>query len=479
MKLRTKISILVILLMTITVVVVSYLACVYETRTKITEVENRLVKIATIIGTLRLTKDQPGQVCYQEYIDNLCRLNFSSGDCSINILYIALFDKLNKPDVYTINFDLLELKDKDGQLIKRASPKLIDSLIKQIENKEIATGGDIDTVSFQVDTNGKTKTLLKMGYSRKLLKKGIFEIWARNILVLICIIIMGIILSFVFAKRLTKPIERLSLAMKKVSEGDLTQKVEVSSQDEIGLLTQGFNLMTEGLCERDRIKDTFQRYVAKQVADKILHKVLKEKQSGIFEGESREVTILFGDIRGFTSLAEKLPPEEVIELLNEYFKIMIDVVFKYEGTLDKFIGDEVMALFGAPLDQQHPALIAVKTALEMQAELKNFNQKRRQEGKNEIYMGIGINTGKVVAGSIGSEKRVEYTVIGDSVNLASRIQHAAEKEQILIGEATYEYIKDAVDVEPLLAVMIKGKDQPVNLFRVKGLKIKKEEVEKE
>lgn len=470
MELRIKISILVIVLIIITVVVISYLSSRYEVRTKISEVEDRMVKLATIIGTLGVTKEKPTWECYQEYIDKLCRLNFSSRDYSINILYIALLDENNKPIVYGINFDLIRFKGANGRLIQKASVELVDILIKKVENREITTGGDIQTVSFNVEAGNKTPAILKIGYSRKLLKKGIREIWLRNFQVLICLIIISIILSFILARRLTKPIKKLSVAMMKVSEGDISQNVEVTSNDEVGSLIKGFNFMTERLRERERIKDTFQRYVAKQVADKILYKVLKEKETGIFEGERREVTILFADIKDFTVLAEKLPPEEVISLLNDYFKVMIDVVFKYEGTVDKFIGDELMALFGAPLDQQQPALTAVKTALEMQAELKKFNLRRRQIGKEEIYMGIGINTGEVIAGSIGSEKRLEYTVVGDSVNLASQIQNYSEKEQILISEKTYGYVKDDIEVEVLPPVMVKGKEKPVNLFIVKGLK---------
>lgn len=153
-------------------------------------------------------------------------------------------------------------------------------------------------------------------------------------------VILGIVLSCAFARRISKPVKTLAKGMRRVRDGDFEVKVAISSRDEIALLAENFNVMTQGLKEREWIKTTFARYVSHQVAEKIL----RDKKDLDFDGELRNVTILFADIRGFTSLAETLGPREVVGLLNEYFSAMINVIFKYEGTLDKFVGDQVMAL---------------------------------------------------------------------------------------------------------------------------------------
>ncbi len=224
--------------------------------------------------------------------------------------------------------------------------------------------------------------------------------------------------------------------------------------------------MTQGLKEREWIKTTFARYVSHQVAEKIL----RDKEELDFDGELRNVTILFADIRGFTSLAETLGPREVVGLLNEYFSAMINVIFKYEGTLDKFVGDQVMALYGAPLNQDTPELRAVKTALEMQQAIAELNQRRARKNLPVSHIGIGINTGEVVAGNIGSEKRMEYTVIGDEVNIAERIEASALRDQILISERTYQAIKSDVEVTPLQDTKVRGRREPVQVYSVVRLR---------
>ncbi|MDP7422858.1 MAG: adenylate/guanylate cyclase domain-containing protein, partial [bacterium] len=224
------------------------------------------------------------------------------------------------------------------------------------------------------------------------------------------------------------------------------------------------NYMVDGLRERDRIKDTFQRYVTRQVADEIL----SGREQVHLSGEKREVTILFSDIRGFTSMSETLRPEQVVSLLNEYLSLMIDVIFKYEGTLDKFIGDGIMALFGAPIVHDNDPERAVRTALEMQRKMSELNNRRTSRREQAIYIGIGINTGEVVAGNIGSSKRMEYTVIGDHVNVAARIESQTTGGQVLISENTYHKIRDKFSIRELPPTRVKGKEIPIKMYEVLG-----------
>lgn len=186
-------------------------------------------------------------------------------------------------------------------------------------------------------------------------------------------------------------------------------------------------------------------------------------------GEPKRVTVVFADIRGFTNLSEKSDATAVVELLNGYFERMVDAIFKFDGTLDKFVGDEIMALFGAPIDRPDDAKRAVMTALAMLAELQHFNDERGKRGQSSIRIGIGINTGEVIAGYIGSPKAMQYTVVGSPVNLASRLCSAAgHGSDILVSESTWLEIRDAFETVEQEPVSLKGFSQPVRTFRVVG-----------
>ena len=191
----------------------------------------------------------------------------------------------------------------------------------------------------------------------------------------------------------------------------------------------------------------------------------------MLSGERREVTVLFCDIRGFTTLAERLTPEQVVSLLNEFYTLMIETTFKHDGTLDKFIGNAVMAAFGAPIAHPDHALRAVRTALAMQSGIAELNERRAVAGKDPIRIGIGVNLGEVVAGTVGTEDRMEYTVIGDSVNLAARLESNAKPGRILISRHTYERVQDHVTAVSLGSLKVKGKEEEVDVYEVVSLQV--------
>jgi len=214
--------------------------------------------------------------------------------------------------------------------------------------------------------------------------------------------------------------------------------------------------------EKKWIKNIFQRYVSSQVVDELLSDVDKLNLGGT----KKELTIFFADIRGFTSMSEKMKPEEIVGVLNRIFTMITEILFKYEGTLDKFIGDCVMAIWGAPIALKNPEELAVRTAMEMQEKMKTIQQELINEGKLPVGFGIGINTGEVVVGNIGSVQRMDYTVIGDEVNLASRVQGCAKSGQVLITESTYNKIKDKIKVNKLEPVKVKGKTNLIQIYEV-------------
>lgn len=219
--------------------------------------------------------------------------------------------------------------------------------------------------------------------------------------------------------------------------------------------------------ETEAVRATMYRYLSQDLAEQLLDS--KNTQLG---GARQFVSILFADIRSYTTLTEQLAPEEIVALLNRYFETMVDVIFDHRGTLDKFIGDAIMAVFGSPIPQSDHAQRAIATALGMQQQLTRFNQQQQSQGLPTIQIGIGINSDDVITGNIGSSKRMEFTAIGDGVNLTSRIESATKLYgcSIIISENTYELCKDTIWVRELDYVCVKGKRQPVRLYEVLGLR---------
>ncbi|MGB9934643.1 CHASE2 domain-containing protein [Thermodesulfovibrio yellowstonii] len=225
--------------------------------------------------------------------------------------------------------------------------------------------------------------------------------------------------------------------------------------------------------EARQIKKIFSSYVT----EKIVNELIKNPSMAKLGGARREVTVLFSDIRDFTTLSEKLPPEKVVEILNEYFSTMAEIIFKWEGTLDKFMGDAIMVFWGAPLPQNDHPEKALKCAIEMISKLRYLHSKWKAENKPLLKIGIGISTGEVLVGNIGAEgKKMDYTVIGDHVNLACRLEKLNKQfdSEILISEFTYERMKETIDseyldsiyVEELGTILVKGKETPVKIFKV-------------
>ena len=226
--------------------------------------------------------------------------------------------------------------------------------------------------------------------------------------------------------------------------------------------TEGLVIAIEDISDVSKVKNTFKRYVSKQVVDNLLEDETKLNLGG----EEREVTILFTDIRGFTSMSENMEPEQVVMTLNEYFSEMIDIVFKHNGTLDKIIGDELMVVFGAPLAADDDTERALNTAVEMQNKIKELNDIRKQRGEDPVLVGAGINKGFVVSGNIGSRDMMDYTVIGDTVNLGSRLCSAAGPGEIIVSKEVIKNQEDKFLFKELEPILVKGKKNKINIFKV-------------
>ena len=211
------------------------------------------------------------------------------------------------------------------------------------------------------------------------------------------------------------------------------------------------------------VLSNFQRYFSPNIAAVIA----QQQDAGQLPSQKRPVVVFFSDIRGFTPMSETMNPDDIARLLTEYFTEMVDLVFEHGGTLDKFMGDAIMALWGAPIAHEDDADRAMQCAIDQLDALEKMNEKWKEQGRQPVGIGIGINFGEVFAGNIGSNRRLEYTVIGDAVNTASRLCSAAGPDQILISEAFYKSLKKPPKVEPLEPIQVKGKSKAVAVYRVK------------
>jgi len=269
-------------------------------------------------------------------------------------------------------------------------------------------------------------------------------------------------LSIFAANSVAGPLRDVEAAMAEVERGRLDGHCVVVGTDEIGAVAEGFNRMLHGLRDRERVKETFGRYVTPEVRDEIL----AGRITG--EGELKEATILFADLRDFTPWVEATEPHQVVRELNEYFTEMAEAIRAHRGLVLQFIGDEIEAVFGAPVAHGDHARLAVGAALEMRRRLGAWNARREGEGKPRFRHGIGIHTGTVLAGSIGGAERLSYALVGDPVNLASRIQGLTKefKVDILISDATRRRLDGDFTLEELPTVHVKGRAEDVTVYKV-------------
>jgi len=311
------------------------------------------------------------------------------------------------------------------------------------------------------------------------------DITRRSAIILGAAILLAVALMLLFARYLTRPLIRVAGTMRDImATNDLSKRVVVEYHDEIGGLAQTFNLMVGELEKaygqiknfafkavlaqkrEQKIRNIFQRYVPNDVIERFF-----ANPESMLIGENRFLSILFSDIRSFTTLSERMAPDELVNSLNRYFNIMVDIIMGKKGIVDKYIGDAIMAIFGAPVKHEDDALQSVLAGLEMREALDGFNASQKAAGHPEFHIGVGIHYGEVTVGNIGTEKKMEYTVIGDSVNLASRLEGLTKQyhEGLIISEALHAEVQDAPEVHFRLldSVTVKGRTTGVKIYTAK------------
>jgi class 3 adenylate cyclase len=423
------------------------------------ELERRVGALGRVIGGLRGTG-------YERAFDpELVRMYVEQADqLGTQLAFVLFLDGEDRVEGGSLN----------ERLLTNAAPAAARDLLPLGEAERLEalrrlewSGTDLRPFAIRMQSaDGRTLGRALLGFST-LAARLQMELAVRvNLIVTGAACGLALLVALVVARRFSRPIQAVAAAMQRVAAGDLEQVLPVSRRDELGVLAQAFNVMTQGLRERERIRHTFARYVS----DAVAKRVLQEDDELDLRGELRQVTVLFLDIRGFTTVSEFLHPRQVVGLLNDYFGIIVELILKNEGTVNKFIGDSIMAIYGAPASVELPEFRAVLTAVELQQAVGEFNWRRMQAGKPVVNFGVGIHSGEAIAGNIGSAQRMEYTVIGRDVNLAQRIEASAREGQVLISEATRDRVARLAELHAKEAVFMKGIVEPIQLYEVVGLK---------
>jgi len=290
-------------------------------------------------------------------------------------------------------------------------------------------------------------------------------LWS-GLVAMACSVGLAVGLGVAVSRRVSKPLAVVCGAVRSVGQGNLETKVEWQSKDEFSELASALNQMVVGLKQRENLKSTLVRYASRELTDEIL----ASGRMAELKSERRKVTVLFADVRSFTTLSENMNPEEVVGVLNEYFDKMIDAIFRHKGMLNKFIGDGLMAMFGAPADDPYQEEHAIRAALEMQQSVHALRETFRQRRGMDFQIGIGVNTGVAVVGNIGSTQRMEYTAIGDTVNTASRLEAKTKelKVDILVSEYTHVAVRNLFRFQRGPVLQVKGKADSIQVFSVEG-----------
>lgn len=276
----------------------------------------------------------------------------------------------------------------------------------------------------------------------------------------------ALFLVFLFSISLTSPIESLAEMTNEVSKGNYDVHAgNIKTKDEVGELATAFDGMVQGLRERAKAYKVMRQALGSSVIETLMN--MKEEELG---GQRKPVAVLFSDLRDFTKFSEGHSPEEVVVMLNEYFDVMVKIIEKYNGWLDKFIGDAIMAVWGVPYTGENDTAKAVMAALEMRIALLDLNEKRAQAGQHPIKIGIGLHCGDVIVGKIGAQERANLTVIGDTVNQASRIEASTKAfgTDVLLSQETVDQIKDYFVLEYAGAAEVKGKSDALKLYKLRG-----------
>ncbi len=311
------------------------------------------------------------------------------------------------------------------------------------------------TIRFKDKPLGQVHVGISLNFIEELIKNELFSL----VVLSLAIIFVGLGVAVLYGFRFSRPISQLVKATQEFAKGNYQYRVPMKRNDEFGNLGVAFNSMGQELWKNTMTQKSFGKYVGAEVLDMIL----ANPETAWLKGTSNQATIVFGDVRGFTAFSTQKTPEQVVEALNQYLEIATNVIITHGGYLDKFIGDAILGVFGVPVYRQDHVERAVRAAMHLQEEL---HKKSRHGNPLLAAVGISIHTGVVVSGNIGSQSKMEYTVIGDSVNLASRLNALAGPGEVIVSQQVQSHLSDMIATQALGPQLIKGKSKPVEVFKV-------------
>ncbi len=348
----------------------------------------------------------------------------------------------------------VRLLDRDGRVVK------------SLESPTRASGEDLLRVGAAILYSGVRVGEAQVDLDLRALVDPVVRSNTRQLAGIAAIVLLlGVVAGTIFVALLSGPLRRLRIGVERLRDGDLAVRVPPTSRDEVGGLTRAFNEMGDALLQKQRIQNAFGRYVN----DYVLNQLLEGPDGEALAGMERDVTVLFADVRGFTHLSEGLKARAVVGLLKEVFQLAADRILERGGTIDKFIGDSVMAYFGAPVHQPDHALRAVSSAIDILCSVETRNRRLRDSGDPAalpVEIGIGIHTGVVVVGNVGSDRRTDFTVVGDVVNVAHRLEKLARPGQILVSEAVQRAVRGAKRLRFEGERQLSGREEPVHVYSV-------------
>ncbi len=330
----------------------------------------------------------------------------------------------------------------------------------------IKEGGGLLVFASPIIFKGTKVGYTAIAFSDEFIQERVRLAVNRVIIITIFALVGVSLLSIPLASGLLRPVFRLFKGTEEIAKGNLDYRIQESRNDEIGDLVKSFNKMASELKKKELMKGVFNRYVSRYVADEIL----REPEKIRLGGDRREITVLFADIRGFTSISTRMEPEFVVEVLNRYFTLISEVIFRFEGTIDKFIGDAVMSVFGSPISSAAHLEQGVKAAMAIKIAVEEMNHMSRKRNLMPLDIGVGLDSGTVIVGNMGSKMRMEFTAMGYAVNMASRLTDMARSGDILVSESVYGSIRDKVKAEKMAEVTIKGFGGPVTLYNLVALR---------
>lgn len=413
-----------------------------------------IVGLMTIAGGITLTQTE---TALQD------ELKFRSELSAKNLATFGREAMIPTPDLFMLGY-LAQQAAKQESVVSVTFYGKDGNPIVSKGRKIAVSGEEVYDLSWPMTLEQEQIGNVKVVFSKEPINQIIKENKRKIIIATGCVLAPGIILVSWVSARLVRPVNKLAQVADEVGAGNFNLNVPVGRANEIGILARSFNKMVEGLKEREKIRDTFGRFVSPQIAEAAISGKIH------LGGERKEISVLFCDIRDFTHFSEKLSPEQVVEFLNQYFTRLVKIVLDRGGTVNKFIGDAMLVMFGAPINMLDHAKVAVEVALKIRDSLVDFNRERQKLEKSAIRVGMAINSGEAVAGNIGSPDRMEYTVIGDTVNVASRLEGINKRlgTDILVTEATYKNVKEIYDFRPFEPMPVRGRVGLVKLYQLLG-----------